>query len=68
MNPLMEKRFRKKLNVMKRFILILSLFMFLASVEAKVWISHPTVEGRTEPLGLDMSTPRLGWILQSDER
>ena len=36
MNPLMEKRFRKKLNVMKRFILILSLFMFLASVEAKV--------------------------------
>ncbi len=42
--------------------------MFLASVEAKVWISHPTVEGRTEPLGLDMSTPRLGWMLQSDER
>lgn len=40
--------------------------MFLASVEAKVWISHPTVEGRTEPLGLDMSTPRLGWMLQSD--
>lgn len=56
------------MNVMKRFILILSLFMFLASVEAKVWISHPTVEGRTEPLGLDMSTPRLGWMLQSDER
>lgn len=27
--------------------------MFLASVEAKVWISHPAVEGRTEPLGLD---------------
>lgn len=49
-------------------MLILSLFMFLASVEAKVWISHPTVEGRTEPLGLDMSTPRLGWMLQSDER
>ncbi len=53
---------------MKRAIIIfIGLFGFVVSMQAKVSLSHPTVEGRTEPLGLDVATPRLGWQIDSDK-
>ncbi len=53
---------------MKKTILIIGVCLFCVSLQAKVWVSNPTVEGRTEPLGLDVASPRLGWMLQSDEQ
>lgn len=44
------------------------LLAIISSTQAKVWIAHPTVEGRIEPLGLDMNSPRLGWQILSDKK
>ncbi len=43
--------------------------MFLSvTVQAKVWITSPTVEGRVQPLGLDLAVPRLGWQIGTDKK
>lgn len=42
-------------KLIKIHLFILGLFMFVASLQAHVLITHPTVEGRTEPLGCYLS-------------
>lgn len=55
-------------KLIKIHLFILGLFMFVASLQAHVLITHPTVEGRTEPLGLDVPAPRMGWKIVSDKK
>lgn len=52
-----------------RRILFLFLFIPLLTVDANAvtTISHLTVEGRPEPSGLDVTVPRFGWRIVSDE-
>lgn len=53
---------------MKRAIItFIGFFVFAVLMQAKVSLNHPTVEGRTEPLGLDCKAPRLGWQIESDK-
>ena len=50
---------------MKKYILLLCLIAF-ATADAKVTLTRLTIEGRMNPLGLDVENPRLGWVISSD--
>lgn len=53
---------------MRKTFLILVLPFLLLSVKAQVQISALTVEHLTNPIGLDESQPKFGWILSSTKR
>lgn len=44
------------------------LLLLAVSAQGKVVVTHPTVERRTEPLGLDVVSPRLGWQIESNQK
>ena len=51
----------------KSFALILSAMTLAVMANATVRIDRLSVEGRTDqPLGLDVTAPRLGWQLVAD--
>lgn len=52
-----------------KFPAILSLLLFSAlTSSAKVEVGGLTVEGRQEPAGIDVASPRFGWRIVSDEK
>ncbi|MCM1294847.1 MAG: glycoside hydrolase family 78 protein [Muribaculaceae bacterium] len=42
--------------------------VFPTTLNAHVELSHPTVDGRTSPRGLDEQQPRFGWRIESDKQ
>ena len=40
----------------------------MVSLQAAIGLTKLTVEGRTEPLGLDVTAPRFGWQIVSDKK
>lgn len=44
------------------------LLLFSLAASGKVGVTRLTVEGRTNPAGLDDASPRLGWQITSDKR
>lgn len=54
---------------MKKIIPLVLLSSWLLSVplEAKIELTKLTIEGRENPLGLDITEPRFGWQIMSDQ-
>lgn len=53
---------------MKRNILFILALHIVVSLQAAIGLTKLTVEGRTEPLGLDVTAPRFGWQIVSDKK
>ena len=56
---------------MKKKIFIPTILLLIASViptEAKVEVTHLTIEGRKAPMGLDVESPRFGWQIMADRK
>ena len=53
---------------MKRNILFILALHIVVSLQAAIGLTKLTVEGRTEPLGLDVTAPRFGWQIASDKK
>lgn len=49
--------------------ILLSLFcLTLTAASANDGVGNLTVEGRNEPMGIDIAQPRFGWVITSDKR
>ncbi len=48
--------------------MVLMAAMAAMAAQAKVELTRLTVEGRTQPTGIDVEQPRLGWQIASDKR
>ena len=53
---------------MKKTIFAFVLSFLLLTVNAQIQISELTVEHLTNPIGLDVPQPKLGWLLSSTQR
>lgn len=53
---------------MKRNILFILALHIVVSLQAAIGLTKLTVEGRTEPLGFDVTAPRFGWQIVSDKK
>ena len=58
---------------MKRIFVFLGVFLLCVSAvataaEGNITVTKLRCEYRTDPIGIDVAKPRLGWIMQSDER
>jgi len=53
---------------MKKSILLTCLLAFYISVMAQLNISELLTENKSNPIGLDMATPRFSWLLTSTKR
>lgn len=52
----------------KVILLIMAVIHVAVAAQAKVSLTHLTIEGRTSPLGIDVEVPRFGWQIVSDRR
>ena len=53
---------------MKTIKAVLVLLLMAVGMQARVVLTHLTVEGRSEPMGIDEQHPRFGWVIESDKR
>ena len=54
--------------MIERIILAVILPLFYSAVSPAIQVTDLKCEYRVNPLGLDVASPRLSWILKSDRR
>ena len=53
---------------MKRVLLLIIIVSLAGFVHAQVIVTNLTVEGRRMPIGIDETTPRFGWVIETEEQ